>query len=139
MDIEAILGSGDARGLAFYILMYSTKSTRTVGTILPLLSDVVSRLPEEGEDSPSSERARKIVQSSLCEVISGTELGASAAVCKIMGWSDSIKYHKPMLCRARPVLRESAIRSPKMIVDRKGRAPMKAPKTRSMSRLRVRS
>ena len=61
MDIKVILGIGDARGLVFYILMYSTKSTSTVGTILPLLADAVSRLQEEGEPFASSKRARKIV------------------------------------------------------------------------------
>ena len=42
------------------------------------------------------ERAWKIVQSSLCNILSGTELGAPAAVCKIMGWSESIKSRKPI-------------------------------------------
>ena len=49
-----------------------------MGAILPLLSDAVSRVQKEGE------RARKIVQSTLCNVLSGTELGAPVAVCKIM-------------------------------------------------------
>ena len=103
MDINVILGNGDARGLVFYILMSTTESTRTGGTVLPLLADAVSRLQKEGEDFPSSERARKIVQSSLCNVLSGRELGAPAAVCKIMGWSESIKSYKPILCCTRPV------------------------------------
>ena len=75
-----------------------------MGTILPLLAGIiVSRLQKEGEAFPSSKRARKIVQSSLCNVLSETELGAPAAVCKIMGWLESIKYNKPILCRTRPV------------------------------------
>ncbi|CAN0539444.1 unnamed protein product, partial [Scytosiphon promiscuus] len=93
MDIKVILGDGDARGLVYYILMYSTKSTRTVSTIVPLLADAVDRMQTEGEDKCESERARKHVQSCLCKVLSGTELGAPAAVCKFMGWSDTIKSH----------------------------------------------
>ena len=120
MDIEVILGNGDACGLVFYISMYSTKSTRTVGTILPPLADAASRLQKEGGDSPSSERAREIVQSGLCKVLSGTDLGVPAAVCKIMGWSDSIKSRKPILCRTRAVM--SWIRSSRAEKDPRRKA-----------------
>lgn len=39
-------------------------------------------------------------------ILSGTELGGAAAVCKLMGWSDSKMSHGPVLCpeRARPTL-----------------------------------
>ena len=93
VDIKVILGDGDARGLLYYILMYSTKSTRTVNTIVPLLADAVARMQTKGEDESLSERARKLVQSCLCKVLSRTDLGAPAAVCNIMGWSDTIKSH----------------------------------------------
>lgn len=33
MPIKVVLGDGDARGLVHYVLMYSTKSTRSVSTI----------------------------------------------------------------------------------------------------------
>ena len=61
-----------------------------MGTILPLLAGAVSSLQKEGEAFPSSTRTRKIVQSSLCNVESETELGAPAAVREIMGWLEII-------------------------------------------------
>ena len=87
MNIKVIPRNSDARGLVFYIYLdeYRTKSTRTMGTIVPLLAGAVSRLQKERESFPSSKRARKIVQSSVCNVLSETELGAPAAVCEIMG------------------------------------------------------
>ncbi|CAN0503069.1 unnamed protein product, partial [Laminaria digitata] len=102
MDIKPILGTADARGLVMYILMYSTKTTQTVSTLLPLLAEVLSRVQRvqsvEGTVTSSQERAKKLVQSSLCKVLSGTELGGPAAVCKIMGWSDSLKSHTATYC-----------------------------------------
>lgn len=47
-----------------------------------------------------------ILYSLVCarKVISGTELGAPTAVCENLGWSDSFKSHKLIVCRTRPVL-----------------------------------
>ena len=101
-DTQIILGNGDARGLVFYIMIYSTKSTRTVSTILPLLAQAVTRIDKEGRDEPNDIRTKIIVRASLCRLLSGTELGAAAAVCKLMGWSDAIRSHSFALCRVTP-------------------------------------
>lgn len=45
----------------------------------------------------------RVVRASLCRLLSGTELGGAAAVCKLMGWSDSIKSYDAILCRVTPV------------------------------------
>ncbi|CAN0485415.1 unnamed protein product, partial [Laminaria digitata] len=107
MEIKPILGTADARGLVMHILMYSTKATQRVSTLLPLLAEVLSRVQRvqsvEGTVTSSQERTRKLVQSSLCKVLSGTELGGPAAVCKIMGWSDSLKSHTATYCPVWPV------------------------------------
>ncbi|CAN0489145.1 unnamed protein product, partial [Laminaria digitata] len=107
MDIKPILGTADARGLVMYILMYSTKATQTVSTLLPLLAEVLSRVQRlqsvEGTVTSSQERARKLVKPSFGKVLSGTELGGPAAVCVIMGWSDSLKSHTATYCPVWPV------------------------------------
>lgn len=105
MDIKTTLGKGrDARGLVFYMLGYSTKSEQSVSILLSLYGQVVSRIQDDTiEQTSKSETARRMVQSCLTKQLSGTELGAPAAVCKIMGWSDAIQSHQPILCPVRPV------------------------------------
>lgn len=74
---QVILGNGDARGLVFHVLMYSTKSTRTVSTMLPLLplssfhahphcAPVFTRIEKEGRDEPNDMRAMRVVRASAC-------------------------------------------------------------------------
>ncbi|CAB1115108.1 unnamed protein product [Ectocarpus sp. CCAP 1310/34] len=77
-DFLVVLGNGDARGLVFYILMYTTKSNRTVNSILPLLAEAVTRIDKEDRSEPNDERMRRIVRASLCRPLSGTELGGAA-------------------------------------------------------------
>lgn len=105
IDIKTTLGKGrDARGLVFYMLGYSTKSEQSVGILLSLYARVVDKMQDDDIDNISKgEVARKMVQSCLTKQLSGTELGAPAAVCKIMGWSDTIQSHQPVLCAVRPV------------------------------------
>ena len=105
IDLKAILGNGQSRGLVFYCLLYSTKSSRTVSTMLPLFAEVLSRIDRGEYDSCDAEVARKLVQKCLCKLLSGEELGAPAAVSKIMGWSDSLRSHTFTLCPTIPVIR----------------------------------
>lgn len=75
MGIKPILGTADARGLVMYVLLCSTKSTQKIITLLPILAEAVKRVQNfDAAAATAQERAKKLVQSSLCKVLSGTEL-----------------------------------------------------------------
>ena len=93
VDIKVILGNGDARGLAFYILMYRLKSTRTVGTIFPSWPMLCLGCKRRGKPFPLlsfTGRLYSLVRAMFYREQSSARLLRCA---KIMGWSESKKYH----------------------------------------------
>ncbi|CAN0506631.1 unnamed protein product, partial [Scytosiphon promiscuus] len=75
MDLKVMLREGDAKGLLFYILNYSTKSEQTLDVLLPLLVPVVERISEESGGAPAKDLAVRLIRSCLCRQLSSLRIG----------------------------------------------------------------
>ncbi|CAN0223398.1 unnamed protein product, partial [Scytosiphon promiscuus] len=93
MDLKVMLRDGDAKGLLFYILNYSTKSEQTLDVLIPLLVPVVERIREESGGAPAKDLAVRLVRSCLCRQLSSLSIGGPAAASKVFGLPDAKLSH----------------------------------------------
>ncbi|CAM9426660.1 unnamed protein product [Laminaria digitata] len=104
MDLKVMLREGDAKGLLFYILNYSTETEQTLDVLLPLLVPVVERIREESGGAPAKDLAVRLVRSCLCRQLSSLSIGGPAAVSKIFDLPDAKIYHPTVPCPMGPLL-----------------------------------